>query len=135
MRNERGFTLLELLVALMLIGIAVVPLLQLLPGTLVPAQVTDTDLRLSAAGARKTEELINQLRSDINGVGSGAQACADLPNCRLEWIIATEASSAVTNVGALKTIATVACQDSDANGACGPAEPQVRFDTKVTSRP
>ena len=134
-RLERGFTLVEVLVAMAIIGVAVVPLLVLLPGSLAPAQVSDADLRLGAAGVRKMEELTNRLRTDINSVGSGTETCPDLPACRLAWTIATELSSGTTGVGSLKTIALTACEDSNANGVCDAAENQVTFDAKVTSRP
>ena len=134
-RTERGFTLIEVLVAMAILGVAVVPLLILLPGSLGPAQVSDADLRLGAAGVRKMEELTNRLRADINSMGSGTETCSDLPTCRLAWTIATELSSGTTGVGSLKTVALIACQDGDSNGVCDAAENQMRFDAKVTSRP
>ncbi len=134
-RAEAGVTLIELLVAVLLVSIAILPLLQLIPGTLAPIQVSDSELRLEAVSARKSEEIINRLRSDINSVVTGAEVCTDLPGCRVEWTIATEQSSAVTGVGALKTLATIACVDRNANGACDATDDQVRYDTKITSRP
>jgi len=135
MRGQRGFTLVELLVAALILGIAIIPLLQVIPGTLAPAQVSETDLRLGAAATRKTEEIVGRLRSDINSVTSGAEACADLPNCLLQWTITIELSSVAPGVGSLRTIATIACRDANANSACDAGEAQVRYDTKVTSRP
>jgi prepilin-type N-terminal cleavage/methylation domain-containing protein len=135
MGGQRGFTIVELLVAALILGIAIIPLLQVIPGTLAPAQVSETDLRLGAAATRKTEEIVGRLRSDINSVTSGAEACADLPNCRLQWTIAVELSSVAPGVGSLRTIATIACRDTNANSACDADEAQVRYDTKVTSRP
>jgi len=134
-RAEAGVTLIELLVAVMLVSIAVMPLLQFVPGTLAPIQVSDSELRLAAVSTRKGEEIINRLRFNINSVSTGAEICTDLPNCRLEWTIATEQSSGTTNVGSLKTIAIVACRDLNANSACDASEDQVRYETKVTSRP
>lgn len=134
-RGQRGFTLVELLVAALILGIAIIPLLQVIPGTLVPAQVSETDLHLGAAATRKAEEIIGRLRADINALTSGAEACADLPNCRLQWTVSTELSSIAPGVGSLRAIATIACRDANANSACDADEAQVRYDTKVTSRP
>ena len=134
-RGQHGFTLVELLVAALILGLAIIPLLQVVPGTLAPAQVSETDLRLAAATTRKTEEIVGRLRADITSVTSGAEACADLPNCRLQWTITTELSSAAPGVGSLRTIATIACRDANTNSACDADEAQVRYDTKVTSRP
>ncbi len=133
--SECGFTLVEVLVAVAIMGLAIVPLLAFLPGTLAPAQVSDTDLHLGAAAIRKAEELTNRLRADINSVGSGAETCSDVPDCRVEWTIATELSSAATGVGTLKTVSITACQDANANSACDGGEARVRFDAMVTSRP
>lgn len=132
---ERGATLIELLVAAAIIGVALIPLLQMVPATLAPSQVSDLQLRLEAAAIRKSEEITNRLRSNISGVTSGAEVCGDFSACRLEWTIATEASSTAPGVGALVTVRTTACQDRNANAACDSSEEQVRLDTKVTSRP
>lgn len=133
--RARGFSLVEVLVAALIIGVAVVPLLQLFPGTFGTQQISGDHLRLAAVGVRKSEEIINRLRSDITSVVSGAETCTDLPNCRVEWTIATEASSAVAGVGSLRTLTTIACQDQDASNSCDAGEPQARYDTKITSRP
>lgn len=134
-RGERGATLLDLLVAAAIIGVALIPLLQLVPGMLASAQVPDTALRLNAAATRKMEELIAVLRANIGGASSGAEACPDLLDCRIEWTVTTEQSSASPGVGRLAAVAVLACQDRDASGACDTADEQVRLDTKVTSRP
>ena len=134
-RSEAGATLIELLVATLLVSVAIVPLLQALPGTVAPARVSDTVLRLSAVGTRKTEELTNRLRADINSVASGAEVCTDVANCRIQWTITTDLSSATQGVGVLKSVSVIVCQDANANGACEAGEDQVRYDTRVTSRP
>ncbi len=137
MRGEEGISLPEILVAVLLIGIALVPLLELYPGTLRIDVESEIDMVLSAAAVRKMEEVINRLRPPgaIDSVTSGTEACTDLPTCRLTWTIATELSSAVTGVGQLKTLSVVACQDANGNAACDSGERQVRYDAKITSRP
>jgi prepilin-type N-terminal cleavage/methylation domain-containing protein len=134
-RSQSGVTLVELVVAMAIIGVALVPLLQMLPATLAPIQVSDSEVRLAAASARKTEELVNRLRADIAGAASGAETCTDLPGCRLEWTVATEATHAAPGVGSLVTVQVVACRDASGTGACALAADQVRYATKVTSRP
>jgi len=61
-RSEAGVSLLEILVSLLLVSLALVPLLQLYPGTLGFQLDSEFDLRLSAAAVRKTEEVIGLLR-------------------------------------------------------------------------
>jgi len=133
--GEAGVTLIELLVAAAIIGVALIPLLQMVPTTLAPVQVSDAQLRLEAAATRKTEELVNRLRNNIAGAASGTEVCADLTGCRLTWAIATEASSAAQGVGSLVTVSVTACRDANASGTCEADEEQARLDTKVTSRP
>lgn len=134
-RSQRGFSLIEVLVAVLIIGVAVIPLMQLIPGIIGPGEVSAEELRLGAVGVRKTEELINRLRADINSVTTGKEACPDLPNCYTEWQISTEASESITGIGSLVAITTVACQDLQGDLDCDQTDPQVRFNTKVTSRP
>lgn len=79
------------------------------------------------------------LVTELRGVGgaagstSGSAACTDLPTCRLVWSTTTEQSSATPGVGRLDQVNVVACQSP--NATCDPGEPQVRYDTKVTTRP
>ncbi|MGH2405217.1 MAG: type IV pilus modification PilV family protein [bacterium] len=136
-RSEEGVTLLEVLVASLLIGIGLVPLLHLYPDTLRINFESEVDMILSAVAVRKSEEIINRLRPPgaIDSVASGTETCTDWPNCRLRWTISTEFSSATAGVGRLKTLNVVACEDRDGNTTCDSGERQVRYDTKITSRP
>src|SRR3990172_5627514 len=65
--HEAGISLVEVLVALLLVGIALVPLMQLYPGTLGFNLDAEYDFRLSAAATRKSEELIGLLRVPTGG--------------------------------------------------------------------
>ncbi|MGQ0550852.1 MAG: type IV pilus modification PilV family protein [Armatimonadota bacterium] len=139
-RREEGVSLLEVLVASLLIGIGLVPLLHLYPDTLRINVESEADMILSAAAVRKSEEIINRLRPPgaIDSVASGTEACTqpgDWPNCRLRWTISTELSSATAGVGQLKTLNVVVCEDRNGNTDCDSGERQVRYDTKITSRP
>jgi Tfp pilus assembly protein PilV len=135
--REEGLSLPEILVAALLIGIALVPLLELYPGTLGFNVETEVDSVLSAAAMRKMEEIITLLRPSgaIDSVVDGTEACSDLPNCRLTWTITTQLESTVTGVGKLKTLNVFACQDSNGNSVCEASERNVRYDAKITSRP
>lgn len=135
MRREAGFSLIEVLVAALIIGIALVPLMQMVPGLLEEGQSDETTMRLGTASVREMESLINSLRGNIGSVSSGSATCTDLPQCLLVWTITTEASSATQGVGALVDVTVTACVDANGNGACDPGETQVRSDAKVTSRP
>ncbi len=136
MRNrEDGITILEVLVAAFLIGLAIVPLVQLYP-RIVGYAGSNLNTLLSAAAIRKAEEIITLMRpsgTSSTAVLSGTAACTDVPNCLLVWTITTEASSSLG--GWRNSVSVVACQDTDLNNICEAGEPQVRYDTKVTSRP
>jgi Tfp pilus assembly protein PilV len=135
MNDEAGVTFLEVLVAAFLIGVALVPLMQLYPQIMEADQSSEQSTIVGMAAGRKMEELIHRLRADISGAASGAEACSDVPSCRVEWTIATDASSGVQGVGSLETVSVTACVDADGNGACDASEHPVRYDAKVTSRP
>ena len=135
MKDDAGVTLIEVLVAAMLIGLALAPLMQLYPGILAAGQESDLEMRVGTVAFRKMEEIITVLRDSIGGVVSGAETCGDFPGCRVEWTIATEQSSGVSGVGQLVTVGVRACADANGNAVCDTGEVQVRFDDKVTSRP
>jgi len=119
----------------MLVGLALVPLMQLYPGLLEANQDVETEMRLGVAASRKLEELIASMRADIDAVSSGSEGCADLPGCRLEWTVQSVHLSPAPGVGALKSVGVRGCLDADGSLSCDAGEVQVRYDTKVTSRP
>ncbi len=95
-----------------------------------------TDLTWTNSTSQNWVSLATELRGIITvGSTSGNAVCSDLPNCRLVWTTATEASSTTEGVGRLSTVNVVACQDTNGNSACDAGERQVRYDAKVTSRP
>lgn len=82
--------------------------------------------------------LITELRGGGGGGAgstSGTAACAEYPDCRLVWTTITELSSGTAGVGELDQVNVVACRDTNASMTCDSGEPQVRYDTKVTTRP
>ncbi len=135
MKGEEGFSLIEVVVAVMIIGVALVPLVQMMPGLIADDQADEVTLELSAVAVRKIEALGNGLRANVNAVPSGSAACSDLPRCLLVWTVTTETSSTAHGVGALVDVSVTACVDQNGNGACDPGEPQIRYDAKLTSRP
>ncbi len=135
MKREAGFSLVEVLVAALLIGIALVPLMQLFPGLVEEDRTDEITMRLGTVAVRQMESLINSLRGNIGSATSGSTACSDFPQCLLVWTITTEASSATQGVGSLVDVSVTACVDVNSNGACDAGETQVRYDGKVTSRP
>lgn len=134
-KTQAGLTFVEVLVATMLVGVALVPLIQLYPALLETDQEIDTDMRVGTVAGRKMEEIINRLRSDITAVTTGGETCADFPSCWVEWTIGTEFSSAVAGVGSLVTTLVTACVDRNSNSTCDGNDITVRYDAKTTSRP
>ncbi len=135
MKGDEGLSLVEVVVAAMLIGLALVPLMQLYPAVLDENREAETGMRLGTVAGQKMEETLTRLHSDINAVTSGRATCPDLPACRVEWEVATEATSPTQGVGSLRTVTVTACLDTDGDLSCGTGELQVRDDAKVTSRP
>jgi Tfp pilus assembly protein PilV len=82
-----GISLPEILVAALLIGIALVPLLHLYPGTLGFNVETEVDTVLSAAAVRKMEELIGALRATGGGTVTfdAASSAMSSPTNALTW--------------------------------------------------
>lgn len=135
MRDEAGLSLIEVLVALLLIAGALLPLMRLSPGLFRENQQDEATMRLSAVALRQMEATLASLRASIGSVTSGAVACTDLPTCLVQWTVATEASSPTPGVGQLVDVAVIACRDLNSDGTCDAGDPQVRYDAKVTSRP
>ncbi len=135
MRREDGFSLIEVIVAAMIIGVALVPLMQMMPGLIADDRADEVTLQLGTVAVRKMEALTNSLRTNTSGVPGGTAACSDLPRCLLMWTVTTETSTTTQGVGALVDVSVTACVDQNGNGACDAGGPQIRYDAKVTSRP
>jgi prepilin-type N-terminal cleavage/methylation domain-containing protein len=135
MRREDGFSLIEVIVAAMIIGVALVPLMQMMPGLIADDQADEATLQLGTVAVRKMEALTNSLRTNTSAVPSGASVCSDLPRCLLMWTVTTETSTTTQGVGALVDVSVTACVDQHGNGACDAGGPQIRYDAKVTARP
>ena len=134
--HESGVSLIEILAAVFLISIAIVPMLELYPTTLGANRETEYDLILSTVALRKMEENINLLRGQAAVADpNGSATCTDLPNCFLTWTTTVELSSTTGGVGSLKTLNVTACEDANANSVCDAGERQVRYDAKITTRP
>ncbi len=133
--HERGHTLLEVLVSVLLLSLALAPLLQLYP-SLVAANESHRDLeQLAAAASSKLEEVGQGLRQGTTSGGTGSAPCTGTPDCLVTWKVQTELSSPTPRVGSLWMVRVTACTDANASGTCDTDEAQVRYETKVTSRP
>lgn len=135
MSRDEGFSLVEVLVAALLIAMALVPMMQLYPGLMETDLTDETTMRVATVAVRNMESITTSLRNNIASVVSGSATCSDFPNCLAVWTVATEASSATPGVGSLVDVGVTACQDANGNGACDASETQVHYDAKVTSRP
>lgn len=96
-------SLAEILVAALLIGIALVPLLQLYPGTLGFNLESDFDMRLSAAAVRKMEENITILRVPPVVFDASARARATAASSSVTMIIGSSANYFVILIGIQST--------------------------------
>lgn len=118
--HESGVSLIEILAAVFLISIAIVPMLELYPNTLGTQRETGYDLILSAAAIRKMEEVITVLRVrpvvfDASGkAGSGgatASTCASMT-------IGSSANYLVILIGIKGTTTVSSVRVSSPGGAC-----------------
>lgn len=131
--NQSGHTLLEVVVSVLLLAVTLVPLFELYPPVLSANEARRDSVLLSAVASGKLEELGQGLRGGTVGVGTGSQACASLQGCRLEWGVQDVAAHPAA--GWLRRAWALACVDRDGSATCDPDEPQVRYETRVTSRP
>jgi prepilin-type N-terminal cleavage/methylation domain-containing protein len=133
--DARGFSLVEVAVAVLILGVALVPLVQLFPAVIADDAANEATLQLDAAAERQMELLVAQATGNPAAPGSGTAACPDAPGCLLTWTVTPELTSRAPGVGVLLDLSVTACADTNRNGVCEAGEPQVRYDAKATSRP
>lgn len=130
--KQAGQVLLEVLVSVLLLGIALAPLMGLYPSLLSTQEAQRDAVVLGHVAAGKLEEVAQGLRGGSGVVGAGSEPCSALPRCRLQWRVYGVGSDPVA--GWLRHVEVVACVDRDASGSCEPGETSVRYDTRATSR-
>lgn len=130
--KERGHTLLEVLLSVLLLAAALLPLLGLYPQLLSANKSQRTFEMLGVVASGRLERLQELLKSGV-AVASGSETCGAAPSCLSVWVV----SDVQTNVvaGWLRQLEVVTCVDSNSDGACGPGEDRARYVTRVTSRP
>ena len=89
---ERGLSLVEVLAAMLLVGIALLPLFQLYPVLLGASGQRDDLTLVGTAATRQMEALVADL---VRGATppdppAGGGACDPPPNCRLTWQVTRE---------------------------------------------
>jgi prepilin-type N-terminal cleavage/methylation domain-containing protein len=133
--DARGFSLIEVAVATLIVAVALVPLVQLFPALIGEGATNETMLQLDAAAVRQMESLVLATQVNAGAVASGTTGCPDVPKCLLTWSATQEPASGAPGVGVLMDLSVTACVDANGNGTCDPGESQVRYDAKATSRP
>jgi type II secretory pathway component PulJ len=131
--NQEGHTLLEVVLSVLLLAVALVPLLQLYPALLSGNRAYQESALLAVAASGKLEELAQGLRGGSVGAATGSEACPAPVGCRLVWTV--QDLQTHPTAGWLRHVSVVACSDANSSGTCDPGEVQVRYETRVTSRP
>lgn len=129
--KQAGHALLEVVVSVLLLGIALVPVVAVYP-PLLSAQEAERDAQvLGLLAVGKLEELAQVLREGGTLPPAGAETCSTPPGCRLEWRVYDVGTDPIA--GWLWQVEVVACLDRNASASCEPEEMVVRDATRVTS--
>ncbi|MFC1717351.1 prepilin-type N-terminal cleavage/methylation domain-containing protein [Candidatus Poribacteria bacterium] len=141
LRNEDGFTMLEILVSIMILSIAVIPLMALFAGAPLLHARREQETRAAFLAQRKLEEVKNIIIYDNdfpNGPGEDeyyeatATAFTEAPDTEFKYTV--DDPDPDPDPGELKIIVVQVWHDNNGDGVQDAGEQTVTLETKVAKR-
>jgi prepilin-type N-terminal cleavage/methylation domain-containing protein len=134
-KMSKGFTLIEVVISLVILAVALVPMIQMLPGGLIMREKIERITKITFLAQKKMEEQVNffQYNFDHDSSPSFDPGPTDLgaigfPGFKFKVAI----NELVTDK--LKSIKVTVWYDTDSDGIPDPKEDKIVFDNQVASR-
>lgn len=127
-RQNKGFTLYEILLSSVILGVAIVPIMQVMPQALSTGAMVERLTKATFLAEKKMEETKNLAIYDFEVDYSVVVAPFAAPDEDFKYTIIDDANAEI------KTLAVIAWYDADADDTLDDGENNVRFDTKVVER-
>ena len=136
--NRHGFTLIEVLASILLIGGALVAIMTIVPQMIENSLGTERLTKVIFLAERKTEEVIGKVINNFDNDGAGydesATAFTDDGYSAYKYTIDDEVISAEDDDSKLKKIQVQVWHDEDDGNTVDSNEESITLDTKLADR-
>ncbi|MFH0731527.1 MAG: prepilin-type N-terminal cleavage/methylation domain-containing protein [Candidatus Omnitrophota bacterium] len=131
--NKRGFTLIEAIASVLLIGVAIVPIAKILTQSFVISTKEERFTKVVFLAERKIEEVKNKALYDFNtDRDQSATAFTDTGFTNYKYTVADNIIE--DDDSALKQIQVIVWHDEDNDNAVDANEESITLDTKIAER-
>jgi len=127
-RRNKGFTLFEILLSSVILGVAIVPIMQMMPQALSTGTMIERLTKVTFLAEKRMEETKNFAINDFDTDYSVAVAAFTAPDEDFKYTIIDDADVEI------KTLAVIVWYDEDADNILDDGEGNIQFDTKVVRR-
>jgi len=126
--QQNGFTLLELLLAIAILSIAIIPIMSIFPQVLLMSSKMERESRITFLAQKKLEEVKSQAISDFSQNYSSSATAFSGSDSMFKYVI----SDVVDNT--IRSIRVTVWHDKDGSDTINGDEEWIELNTKVAER-
>ena len=123
-----GYTLLEVLLAISIMSIALIPLMEMLPQALLLDAQLEREAKAAFLAQRKLEEVKSKAIYDFDQDYTESATAFPSPDSAFKYTVSDDQGAEI------KEIAVNVWYDKDGNGSAGSDEEQIELNTKIAKR-
>lgn len=131
--NEKGFTLIEVLLAIVILGIAIIPLMQIFPQASLIAANTKQETRIGFLAQQKLEQVKGQALAYFYGNYSESATAFPSPDSDFKYTVNYFTASG-DDGNYVRAIKVTVWYDDNNNGIIDGSENMIELNTKVSRR-
>lgn len=126
--KDDGYTLLEVIIAIAVLSIALIPLMEMLPRAFLLDRQLEREAKVAFLAQRKLEEAKSKIIYDFSQDYSETANAFPSPDSDYKYIVSDDLGTEI------KEITIDAWYDGDGNGGIGSDEEHIELNTKVAKR-
>ncbi len=126
--NRKGFTLIEVMVSVFLVGLVLVAVMQIVPGMLKVGTKVEVVTKATFLAEKKLEEVLGLIESDYSVNRTQAATAFPSPDTLYKFTVSDDAGADI------KVLNVTVWNDDDGDGVIDSDEYSVSLDTKVADR-
>jgi len=131
--SQKGFTLIEMMMAIIILGIAIVPLMEMISRASITSSTNEQETRIVFLAQQKLEQVKSLALTNFTDDYTQAATAFPSPDLAYKYTIYYYTSGG-DDGNLIKSIRVRAWYDSNSNNSADTNEPQLELNTKVAKR-